>query len=198
MSKLHQTVPTPRISSVSGTRRRSRGSRLMALALATLAMSGATIATPQATRAASTIGDYGPAHVVCNSVRHELTITPRAGAAPGLASQVISYRYWLLDRSADRYVAGWSPSPFGTIRHDYQYTVPILIWGGTSTIIVAGPVWGAPSVVGLAAGHSYSVYTEYWWPTGGRWYSAGIWTQGYATRGYAWQLEGQTQGSCQL
>jgi hypothetical protein len=198
MSKIQQTVSSQATSAAAGTRRRTRGSRLMALALATIATSSALFAAPHAAQAAANIGPYGAASVTCNTVQHTMTITPLAGAADGLASQQIAYHYWLLDRTVNRYVAGWNPTRYGTILHQYQYEVPIIIWGGTSTITVPGPIYGAADEVTLTAGHSYSVYTEYWWPTGGHWYSAGIWTPTYTSRGYAWQLGSVVPNMCQV
>jgi len=177
--------------------RMNRVPRLVAIALAAMAMFGSTLGLPSETRAASGTGAYLQASVECNTVYHQLSLTPAASAAPGLASQTISYRYWILDRTVNSYVAGWNPSGFGTIVHNYQYSVytPLVGW---SSITNPGPVFGPTTSVNLVAGHTYSVYTEYWWLTGGVWYNAGAWTQSYTTAGYAWTVKGTVSGGCRV
>jgi hypothetical protein len=167
------------------------GTLVAAAAMATTLFT-AQAAAPAETRAASLTGPNTPAFVTCNWRYNTLTLTPNAGAAPGLAQQTISYRYWVLDRTLNKYVAGWNPSGYGTILHNYQYYV------GEALITIPGPIQGAADALTLVDGHAYSVYVEYWWPTTTGWVNAGAWTTSYGTAGYAWDVKGAVNNWCVL
>jgi hypothetical protein len=159
---------------------------------ATLFTAGAF--APATTHAAGETGPWQAAYVACNDVYHNLTITPTAGAVDYVSSQTIYYHFWVLDRTLNQYVTNWAPSGWGTIAHNHRYITNIA--GEPTEIVIPGPVQGVASVVPVTAGHSYSVYTEYWWQTNGSWANAGAWTTSYQATHYAWNVNGSAINMC--
>jgi hypothetical protein len=163
-------------------RRRARA-RHLAVALAALALAGSFGAIqPARASAAVLVGQSRPAVVACNYRYHYINITASASPAPGFSSQTVSYQYFVFDLTANRYVAGLSPTGFGTIA----------AWSSTTnaygaTVINQGTTDSSVFAYYLPAGHRFIVRVDYWWYIGGAWYGrTGTWTYGAQEYGYAW------------
>jgi hypothetical protein len=148
------------------------------LAASVLAIAVAATSPSQPVAAASQLGTSYPASVTCNTLGNTVDITPTASAAPGLARQLIAYRYAIWDHTRNQKVIGWWPSTWGTFTHVYQETIQLATGGST---IVTSPTGSGPTTRLVLPTGSYSVQTQYaFLGTDGRWtYGSWVMTTRY-------------------
>lgn len=158
---------------------RSRAARLTLVAGLAIGAVGASAGTA----AATSIGQSAPAVVMCNYRTHVMTLSAAASPAPGYATQTVWYQYFVYDYTAGRYVAGLSPTQFGTINAFSQTTNAYGM-----TVINLGLTGSASGSWYVPAGHRFGVRTDYWWSIGGVWYGrTGVWSSAFEEYGYAWE-----------
>ena len=169
--------------------RGTRRTRLASILFATVVGIG-MFGSQAAVTSAASVGAYAPAYATCNYRNHTISLIAQAGAAPGFATQTVSYRYTVYDATTRRVVPGLGPTGFGTIATWRTYV------SNGITYVNNGTVSSPASVYALTPGHRYTVATEYFWYIGGTWYTVAPATTSYGNVGIWSDPTVQTSNGC--